>query len=48
VKGKHLLKQHGKEWVPKNNVGWIHLPLDVSPLATAFELSNEPMYYTKC
>jgi len=48
VKGKHHLKQHGKEWVPKNSVGWIHLAQDVSPLATAFELSNKPLDYIKC
>jgi len=42
VKLKHLLKQHDKEGVTKNNVGWIHMAQDVSPLATAFELSNKP------
>jgi len=48
MKGKHHSKQHGKERVPKNNVGWIHLVQDVSPLATAFELSNKPLDYIKC
>jgi hypothetical protein len=48
VKGKHHLKQHGKKWVSKNNVGCIHPVQDVSPLATAFKLSNKPLDYIKC